>query len=103
MREGPFGVSSKSARHSPIEFTARKPQGIEQPHMPAGASSYMTRGYASGGFAVRVGSRGAGFSRFLWLAGGEGESHWQPPDPVPYCVKSDVLPFSVSYAGPCGL
>ena len=48
----------------------------------------MTRGYASGGFAVRVGSRGAGFSRFLWLAGGEGESHWQPPDPAPYCVTT---------------
>jgi hypothetical protein len=48
----------------------------------------MTRGYASGGFAVRVGSRGAGFSRFLWLAGGEGESHWQPPDPAPYCVAT---------------
>ena len=24
--------------------------------------------------------RGAGFSRFPWLAGSEGESHWQLPD-----------------------
>jgi hypothetical protein len=67
MREGPFGVSSKSARHSPIEFTARKPQGIEQPHMPAEASSYMTRGYASGGFAVRVGAGALGFRDFSGL------------------------------------
>jgi hypothetical protein len=27
-------------------------------------------------------SRGAGFSRFPWLVGGEGESHWQPSDPA---------------------
>jgi hypothetical protein len=91
MRADLSGVSNKSARHSAIEFTSRNPQGIEQPHMPAGASSYMTRGYSSGGFAVRVGSRGAGFSRFLWLAGGEGESHWQPPDPVPYCTKTPII------------
>jgi hypothetical protein len=55
---GPSGVSNKSARHSAIELTTRNPQGTEQPHMPAGASSYMTRGYASGGFAVRIAEQG---------------------------------------------
>ncbi|HEX4031286.1 MAG TPA: PPK2 family polyphosphate kinase [Terracidiphilus sp.] len=28
------------------------------------------------------GGRGAGFSRFPWLTGDEGESHWQSPDPA---------------------
>jgi hypothetical protein len=38
-REDPSGASNKSAPHSAIEFIARNPQGVEQPHMPPRASS----------------------------------------------------------------
>src|SRR5208283_975315 len=36
------------------------------------------------GDPLRIWGRGAGFPRFLWLTGREGESHWHRLDPASY-------------------
>jgi hypothetical protein len=38
------------------------------------------------GMRFTAGGRGAGFSRFPWLTGREGELHWHRPDPASFTL-----------------